>query len=61
MEIKAFDKHARSMKNINLALMNTTEEVSRAKVPEQIGSIIHKELTLTVGLSQQAIIDYVLT
>ena len=41
--------------------MNTTEEISRTKIPEKINSIIHNKFTLTVGLSQEAIIDNVLT
>ena len=41
--------------------MNTAEEVLRTKIPEKIISIIHNMFTLTVSLSQQAIIDNVLT
>ena len=52
MEITALDKQAESMKNINLSLMNTAEEVFRIEIPEKINSIIHNKFTLTVGLSQ---------
>ena len=41
--------------------MNIAEKVSRTKIPKKINSIIHNKFTLTFDLSQQAIINNVLT
>ncbi|OMO92090.1 DNA helicase PIF1, ATP-dependent [Corchorus capsularis] len=59
MEVIAFDKHAKTMKNIKIATMASKKGVLNAVIPPELTVVQGRSFIITLGLTAQAVIDSV--